>query len=401
MDDFEIGILVLGLASIFFICNLWGLPEKVDIRLSRQIVPDETFGGETIRLESHVQNRTASRLVNVEVVEALPAEIQPEKGLQRNMTTIESHGEARHLIEFPSPPRANYRIGPLTIRIRDPMGMYLAEEELPAQTLSVMPRPERLVTVKLRPRRVGPWPGAIPSKVLGMGSEFYSIREYVNGDDPKRINWKASARHNSLIVNETEAERVTDIMIVLDTDVTLFGAVEGEVFERGVHAAASIARVLLRQGNRVGLVLQGGERGSVPASFGKRHERRILYLLAAAKPGRPTVSTSYVINLLARRMVPSRAQIVIISPLLDPEVKTGIQQLATAGYALLVISPTPSTPQIFHHATDRTAFRLVLLERSIALSALERSATVIDWPGEIPLSAVMTRVRQRRPTIAA
>src|SRR5205807_4957064 len=109
--------------------------------------------------------------------------------------------------------------------------------------------------------------------------------------DPKRINWKASARYNKLIVNETEAERVTDVMIVLDTDVTFFGQTESELFERGIRAAASFTRLLLRQSNRVGLVLQGGERGSIPAGFGSRHERRILYLLAAAKPGRATVST--------------------------------------------------------------------------------------------------------------
>ncbi len=52
LDDFEIGVLVLGLASIFFICNLWGLPENVTIRLDRNIVPAETFGGATIRIES-------------------------------------------------------------------------------------------------------------------------------------------------------------------------------------------------------------------------------------------------------------------------------------------------------------------------------------------------------------
>src|SRR5439155_10362523 len=186
-----------------------------------------------------------------------------------------------------------------------------------------------------------------PLESARTGTEFYSMRGYVPGDDPKRINWKATARHDSLIVNETEAERVTDVMIVLDNDVTLLGPAQGEMFERGVHAAASMATMLLRQGNRVGLVLQGGERGSIPAGFGKRHERRILYLLAAAKPGRATVSTSYVMNLLARRMLPSRSQIVIISPLLDPEMKEGVKQLTVAGYSMLVLSPSPTPPASF------------------------------------------------------
>jgi len=236
---------------------------------------------------------------------------------------------------------------------------------------------------------------------LGIGTEFYSLREYVPGDDPKRINWKASARYNQLITNETEAERVTDIMIVLDTDVTFFGPTESELFERGVQAAASMASLLLKQGNRVGLVLQGGERGSIPAGFGKRHERRILYLLATARPGRATVSTSYVMNLLARRMLPSRAQIVIISPLLDPEIKEGVRKLSAAGYSMLVLSPSPTLPSSFEQKTEEIAFKIIMLERSITLLELGRSSTVVDWPIGVPLSALMSKVRGPRSLVSA
>jgi uncharacterized protein (DUF58 family) len=227
------------------------------------------------------------------------------------------------------------------------------------------------------------------------------MREYTPGDDPKRINWKATARYNELIVNEAEAERVTDVMIVLDTDVSLFGTSDNQLFERGLQAAASYARLLLRQGNRVGVVLQGGERGSLPASFGKRHERRILYLLAAAKPGRATVSTSYVMNLLARRMLPSRSQVVIISPLFDPEIKEGVNQLAAAGYSMLVLSPSPSIPVSFVDQSQAIAFKMVMLERSISILALERATTVIDWPDGVPLSTLTSRVRRTRPMAVA
>jgi len=299
--------------------------------------------------------------------------------------------------EFPSPPRANYEIGPLIVRVRDPFGFYLTEKKLGPEALSVMPRHERLRGVQLRPRHVGPWPGVIPSKALGLGTEFYSMRDYIAGDDPKSINWKASARYNELIVNETEAERVTDVMIVLDTDVSFFGPSENELFERGVQAAASLARLLLGQGNRVGLVLQGGERGSIPAGFGKRHERRILYLLAAARPGRASVSTSYVMNLLARRMLPSRSQVVMISPLLDPEIRDGVRQLTISGYSTLVISPSPKPPTAFQDQTQEIAFKFVMLGRSISLLALERSSRVVDWPSGVPLSTLISKVRNTRP----
>jgi uncharacterized protein (DUF58 family) len=401
LNDLEIGVLILGLASLFFFSNVWGLPEKIDISLERGIVPDETFGDEDIRVESHIRNLTGATLGNLEIHEILDKRIIPEKGTNHSPASIGPFQELHIILEFPSPPRANYEIGPLIARVRDPFGFYLTEKKLGPETLSVMPRPERLRGVQLRPRHVGPWPGVIPSKVLGLGTEFYSMREYIPGDDPKRINWKASARYNELMVNESEAERVTDVMLVLDTDITFFGPTENELFERGVQAAASLARLFLSQGNRVGLVLQGGERGSIPAGFGKRHERRILYLLAAAKPGRAAVSTSYVMNLLARRMLPSRSQIVIISPLLDPEIKEGVKQLMIAGYSMLVLSPSPTSPRSFQDQTEEIAFKFVLLERSINLLALERSSTVIDWPSGVPLSVLMSRVRRPRPISAA
>jgi uncharacterized protein (DUF58 family) len=401
LNDIEIGVLILGLASLFFFSNVWGLPEKINIRLDRYIIPDETFGDEDIRVESRIHNLTSTTLVNLEVNEVLAEGIAPEKGASHALASMGPLQELVVTFDFPSPPRANYEIGPLVVRVRDPFGFYLTEKKLGPGTLSVMPRPARLRGVHVNPRRVGPWPGVIPSKVLGLGTEFYSMRDYIPGDDPKRINWKASARYNELIVNETEAERVTDVMIVLDTDVTFFGPAEIELFEREVYAAASFASLLLRQGNRVGLVLQGGERGSIPAGFGKRHERRILYLLAAAKPGRASVSTSYVMNLLARRMLPSRSQIVIISPLLDPEIKEGARQLTVAGYSTLVLSPSPAPPESFKEQAEELAFKLVMLERSISLLALERSSTVVDWPSSVPLSVILSKVRRARPMAAA
>ncbi len=402
LGDFQMGILTLGLASLFFLANVWGLPETVDVKLKRRIVPDQTFGDEDITVEQHIENMDKTSLVNLELVEIISEKkITPRRGTNETMASLGAFEKQEVDFEFPSPPRGNYQIGPLILRARDPYGFYMVERKLGPETLSVIPRPERITGAQLRPRHVLAWPGTFPSRSMGIGTEFYSMRKYVPGDDPKRINWKASARQNELIVNETEAERITDVMVVLDTDVTIFEEAEDELFERGIRAAASMASLLLRQGNRVGLILQGGERGSLPVGFGKRHERRILYLLAEAKPGRPTVSTSYVMNLLARRMLPSRSQIVIISPLLEPEIREGVNQLALAGYKMLVVSPMPTPPSKFGFETERIGFRLAMLERSITLLSLEKSSTVINWPREIPFSVVLSKVNRQRLILTA
>ncbi len=401
LDDFQLALLVIPLASLFFFSNIWGLPETVDLTLSRRITPSETFGDETILVESRVLNKTSKPLANIEIQEHLSRRIIPEKGTNRISISMRPEEEASLIFDFPSPRRGLYPIGALVVRARDPYGFYLSEKRLEAETLAVMPRPERMMTAQLKPRHVGPWPGTIPSKTLGVGTEFYSMREYLPGDDPKRINWKASARHRELVVNELEAEKVTDIMIVLDTDVTFFEAAEAELFERSVRGAASMASLFLHQGNRVGLVLQGGERGSVPGAFGKQHERRVMYLLASAKPGRAVISTTYVVNMLAQRMLPPRSQIIIISPLLDQEIVGGVRELAAAGYSLMVVSPTPSPPSKFETETQEIAYKIIMLERANTILGVEKVATIVHWPAKVPLASLLSKVRRTRPILWA
>jgi uncharacterized protein (DUF58 family) len=397
LQDWQLASMVLPLASLFFIANFWGFPEKVELVIDHQIVPSDSFGEEDISVKIIVSNKTGALLGNVEVSEHLPAEVKLESGAKRVLTQLAPGETVEAELEFDSPIRGHYWIGPLVARVQDAFGFYLVEKRSEALVLSIMPRPEPIRGAMLRPRHLGPWPGTIPARTLGPGTEYYSMRYYVAGDDPKRINWKTSAKHARLIVNEMEAERVTDVMIVLDTDVTFYETAEAELFERGVRAAASMASLLLRQGNRVGMILQGEERGVVSPRFGKRHERNILFLLGAAKPGKAQISTSYVMNLLAHFLLPARAQIVIISPLLDKGIVDGVRQLAASGYSLLVLSPLPMTPTMFESEQEAIAYRMLMLERSNTLLALEKVCALAQWPSGVPLSTVLREVRPTRP----
>jgi len=141
LNDLEIGVLILGLASLFFVSNVWGLPEKIDFKLDRDIIPNETFGDEDIRIESRLRNLTSATLGNVEIHEIIDDRIIPEKGANHTVASIGPSEEIRLTFEFPSPARSNYEIGPLVAWVRDPFGFYLTEKKVGSETLSVMPRP--------------------------------------------------------------------------------------------------------------------------------------------------------------------------------------------------------------------------------------------------------------------
>ena len=399
LQDWQFAVLILPIAALFFLANAWGIPEKLQLQYERRIVPSESFGEENIRVDVHIENREKTKLENLEFHDLLPEGILPGKGTNRAIIKLDPLQSTSISYELQSPGRGHHKVGPGIIRVQDILGLYLSERRIEYDTFVVMPRPERMAAAGLRPRHVGPWTGTIPARATGPGGEFYSLREYQPGDEPRRINWKISAKARRLIVNETESEKVTDVMILIDTDVTFFEATEVELFERSIRAAASMASLLLRQGNRVGLILQGEERGIVRPSFGKRHERRILYTLALARPGKAMVSTSYVVTLLARLTLPTGAQIVIISPVLDPGIGGGVRDLVTDGYSVMVLSPTPAEPSVFDSNSEKVAFKIKTLERANTLLSLEKTCTVVEWPPGVSLLASLRRVRRIRPAL--
>lgn len=396
LADWQLASMTLPIASIFFLANFWGLPEEIELKISHVVFPEESFGDEDMTVKIAISSNSEAVLENVEINDRLPAGFKLKAGSNQLLTRLRPEESQEHDVIIESPARGHYTVGPLVVRVQDPIGLYLVEKKTEPIVVTVMPGPERIKATVLHPRHLGPWPGNIPARIPGSGTEFYSVRSYVSGDEPKRINWKNSARHGRLMVNEMEAERVTDVMIVLDTDVAFYESAEPELFEREVRAAASVASLLLRNGNRVGVLLQGEERGVVPPAFGKRHERNILFLLAGARPGRSVLPTSYVITLLARLLLPAKAQLVIISPLLDHAMADGVRKLAALGYSILVLSTTPKIQGRFTSEHEEIAYRMLMLQRSNVLIAIEKICEVAEWPDGVPLSTVLREVRPLR-----
>src|SRR5690606_1785451 len=81
------------------------------------------------------------------------------------------------------------------------------------------------------------------SQRIGPG-EFHSLRDYVDGDEPRSIHWKASARSTNLKVRQHEAQGVRRCIVLLDGDPQAWPDElmrrDPEAFERAVTIAASM-----------------------------------------------------------------------------------------------------------------------------------------------------------------
>src|SRR5206468_6327111 len=163
----------------------------------------------------------------------------------------------------------DFRIGPVRVRSLDPLALGAEDSVVPLeQRLVVAPTMEDLRRTRLQPRKTRPWFGQVPSRQIGAGTDFWGVREYVAGDEVRRVNWKASARLEGLFTNEYEDERSGDVVLVVDARRDSFVDTEADnPIEHAVRAALAIADRVLAAKNRVGLIVQREVIEWVPLAF--------------------------------------------------------------------------------------------------------------------------------------
>lgn len=91
-------------------------------------------------------------------------------------------------------------------------------------------------------------------RFLGITTSFDQIKPYVWGDDPRRVNWKATAKCNRLMVNSYTDERAQSIYCLLDKGRTMqFPFREMTMLDYAINAVLALSDVILKKGDRVGL----------------------------------------------------------------------------------------------------------------------------------------------------
>ena len=140
---------------------------------------------------------------------------------------------------LPTSTRGVIQLGPLSAEVRDPLG--IARRVRPVagiDRVTVAPRAYLLDIPQLGSGPLGQQLLAAARR-LGPG-EFHSLREYADGDEPRSIHWKASARSETLFVKEHAVEGLRRMLIVFDGDLGSYA--DAASYERGVTAAASLAK---------------------------------------------------------------------------------------------------------------------------------------------------------------
>ena len=346
-------LLVYGAVALVVLSRVLAR-RRLAVDAHRSSLPTRVRENQSVEVEISVTAK--NRLATVVLEESLPEPFGlpvrvPVPLLPAGQTVL-------HGYRFTARRRGVYTVGPLLAEWSDPFGLTRKRVEIaPAETIIVHPSfqgvSDRVTSREwedppVRPPQSRPWPS---------GFEFYGLRDYVNGDDPRRINWLATSRSGSIadgtgryLVRESEQGITDKVRLVLDTDAAEHApGTPSETFERAVQVVASLGVKHLADGFSVSV--EGGSKPLAKGMRGSRSRIPLLDVLAAVQLERAPLA-----GVLDRLFLdPQRStHNVIITPHLDRETARRIKLLLARGTSvvLVLVLWEDTDPAMIHRAAS-------------------------------------------------
>ncbi len=391
---------VIALAVPFVAYLGWSMlrrPERIRLAATRSLSLERVSNGRPVEVTVTVQNQGES-VVEVRIDDPIAPGLELVDGTTSAIAILGPGGHIafRYTVRGQ---RGEHRFRDILIDATDSAGLFHTGLALDARaTLVVVPTAQRLRRINIRPPRTRGFAGPIPARQGGSGIDFFGLREYQVGDRLRRINWRASARHEQeLFTNDLEQERLADVGIIVDArDETNTRTTNGSLFEHSVAAAATLADTFLSEGNRVGMVIYGSAIVNVFPGYGRAQKMRILRALGRASTGHNEALRH--LDRLPTRAFPAQSQVVFVSPLSRDDAPV-LTRMRARGYAVMVISPDPvsfeaqwlkSVSSGLDPAFQHTAVRMLEVERRLILRQLRQvGVQVVNWDVSQPFDHVV------------
>ncbi|MDQ1686229.1 MAG: hypothetical protein QOC82_2966 [Frankiaceae bacterium] len=207
----------------------------------------------------------------------------------------------------------------VTLQLVGPLGLAARQRsrEHPAQ-VRVLPAftSRRLLPEKLN--RLRQLDGEVVAPVRGQGSEFDSLREYVVGDDPRSIDWRATARRSDVVVRTWRPERDRHVVLLLDTGRTSAARVAGAPrLETALDAALLMTALARHAGDRVTLLAHDVRlRAAVDAGRGASALATVVAATVGLQPALVETDMPAVVTQVLRRV--RRRALVVLLTAMDP-----------------------------------------------------------------------------------
>ncbi|MCH2432213.1 MAG: DUF58 domain-containing protein [Candidatus Poseidoniia archaeon] len=330
------GMVMLTFVVLSSFLDVW-MP---NVKIRRETSSDNIFEDGDMNVRFIVKNRGLG-IGFVEIYDQLPPQARITKGSNYTLLYMRPWQEVSFEYSLKLPLRGHYHLGPVKLRVKDAFDLFYNEKiEESLHSFSVFPQIEVLEEQVIKSRAPKLLSGAMPLNVIGAGTEFYSLREFVPGDSLRSVNWKALAKKGKMMVNETVREDVMDVILLVDArEVSAVGGGKDTPLEMSCRAAATYAKQLLDERNNVALMVYGETVERVDLDRGEHHLFKILTSLSSAKPQGNLKLEIVLKDTLP--YIPSGSPIILFSSLDDDHtISEAFTNTISRGYTITTVSPS-------------------------------------------------------------
>jgi uncharacterized protein (DUF58 family) len=247
---------------------------------AKRITAERLSNGDENKIELIIKNEF-SFPVNADVIDELPQQFQ-ERNWKKHLTL---KAKQQRKIQYHLRPlqRGEYYFGNIHLFIASPLGLVCRRFTTAAvETIHIYPAFMQLHKYELLSNAtIQHENGSSRLRKIGQSMEFEQIKEYVSGDDIRTLNWKASARKGTLMVNNFMDERSQQVYCIIDKGRLMKMAFAGlTLLDHAINSCLVLSNVCLKKQDRVGVITFSNTLGSVLAADRKPVQKEnILQLL--------------------------------------------------------------------------------------------------------------------------
>jgi uncharacterized protein (DUF58 family) len=251
-----IGRVMVGVLAVMLVADILLLYRGGRVEASRKM-EDRLSNGDENEVRLVIENRYRFP-IRAQVLDELPVQLQV-RDMEFN-PSIPSGRSAEIRYHVRPVTRGEYAFGVVNVLVASSLGLARRRFRLAAaQTVPVYPsyiqmRKYELLAISNRLVEAG----VKRIRRVGNTMEFDQIREYVVGDDYRTVNWKATARRASFMVNQYQDERSQQVVCIIDKGRTMKMPFAGmTLLDYAINAALVVSNIAIHKQDRAGLVTFG------------------------------------------------------------------------------------------------------------------------------------------------
>ncbi|WP_435521484.1 DUF58 domain-containing protein [Arcicella rosea] len=261
---------LLGIAQLcFMILILLLLADGIILFMAkkgifcRRDVPERLSNGDENPISIFIENHYSFSIL-LEIIDEIPFQFQKRDLLFH--TSLKS--TEQQIIEYQLRPtkRGEYSFGSVNVYVKSPIRLLqrrfqFSQDKMVAVYPSFLQmRAYELMAISNRLTELG----IKKIRRIGQSQEFEQIRQYVQGDDVRSINWKATARRNDLMVNAYQEEKSQNVYCLIDKGRVMQMPFDGlSLLDYAINATLILSNIAINKQDKAGVITFSDRIGQV------------------------------------------------------------------------------------------------------------------------------------------